>query len=299
MDGSSSGVVEQRRRTSPSDGVEPGFAPGRTVVAELADSLWRAEVERTPIAPLTDSRPELSAAEAYAVQTRNVERRVAAGAVVCGHKVGLTSRASQQVLGVHEPTFGVLLDDMVVDEFDELPVDALVAPRVEAEIAFVMGDDLAGPGVTTAHALSAIAGVLPAIEVVDSRIIDWRVRLPDTVADNASAARAVLGGRITPVAGLDLRLLGVLFFRNGTPIDSGAGAAVLGHPARCVAWLANKLGSLGAGLRRSDVVLPGALHRMVPVRPGDVFEARFAHIGTVSVQFGDSHLSGGGRGAHP
>jgi 2-keto-4-pentenoate hydratase len=257
----------------------------QAAIAELADGLWRAETDRVPIDPITESWPDLSVDDAYAIQTRNVDRRVAAGAVVCGHKVGLTSRASQELLGVREPNFGALLDDMFVDECDEVRLDALVQPRVEAEIAFLMATDLAGPGVTATHALAAIGGVLPAIEVVDSRIVDWRIRLADTVADNASSGRAVLGARIMPVAGMDLRLLGVLFHRNGAPIGSGAGAAVLGNPARCVAWLANKLGSLGSGLRRGDIVLPGALHRMVPVRPGDLFQARFAHIGTVTVQF--------------
>jgi 2-keto-4-pentenoate hydratase len=150
-----------------------------------------------------------------------------------------------------------------------------------------MGTDLAGPGVTATGALTAVAGVLPAIEIVDSRIADWRFRITDTVADNAAAARAVVGARITPVAALDLRLLGVLFHRNGAPIDSGAGAAVLGNPARCVAWLANRLGALGGGLRAGDIVLPGALHRMVPARPGDVFQAMFAHLGSVTAQFGE------------
>jgi 2-keto-4-pentenoate hydratase len=257
----------------------------QALIADLASRLREAEADRAPIDPVTDGRPDLSVDDAYAVQRHNVELRIAAGAVLCGHKVGLTSAASQDLLGVHEPNFGALLDDMVVDEYDELELDALVQPRVEAEIAVVLADDLAGPGVTSAGALAAIGGVLPAIEVVDSRIKDWRIRIADTVADNASAARVVLGTRITPVAGLDLRLLGVLFHRNGVPIDSGAGAAVLGNPARCVAWLANRLGSLGAGLRRGDVVLPGALHRMVPVRPGDVFEARFAHLGSVTAQF--------------
>jgi 2-keto-4-pentenoate hydratase len=255
------------------------------VIAEIADRLWQAEVDRVPVDPVTDSWPGLSVDDAYAVQSRNVDRRVAAGAVVCGRKVGLTSRVSQELLGVHEPTFGALLDDMFVDEADEVGLDALVAPRAEAEIAFLMARDLAGPGVTTTRALAAIGGALPAIEVVDSRIVDWRIRLADTVADNASAARVVLGAKITPVVGLDLRLVGVLFSRNGSPIDSGAGAAVLGNPARCVAWLANRLGALGSGLRAGDVVLPGALHRMVPVRPGDVFQARFAHLGTVTAQF--------------
>jgi 2-keto-4-pentenoate hydratase len=256
------------------------------VIDELADRLWRAEVARAPVAPLTDDRPELSVGDAYAIQSRNVDRRVGAGAVVCGHKVGLTSLPSQELLGVHEPTFGVLVDDMIVDECDEIALDSLVQPRVEAEIAFVMASELAGPGVTATHALAAIGGALPAIEVVDSRVVDWRIRLADTVADNASGARAVLGARITPVTSLDLPLVGVLFSRNGIPVESGAGAAVLGSPARSVAWLANKLGSLGAGLRRGDIVLPGALHRMVPVRAGDTFQARFAHLGTVTVQFG-------------
>jgi 2-keto-4-pentenoate hydratase len=286
-EGSTSGVAEaeQRRRPSRTDGRGSGSAASDPVIADLADRLWQAEVDAVPIDPVTDGRPEFSVDDAYAVQSHNVDRRVAAGAVVCGRKVGLTSRVSQDLLGVREPNFGALLDDMFVDEADEVTLDALVAPRVEAEIAFVMADDLAGPGVTTTRALAAIDGALAAIEVVDSRIADWRIKLADTVADNASASRVVLGARIIPVGSLDLRLVGVLFSRNGAPIDSGAGAAVLGNPARCVAWLANRLGSLGSGLRAGDVVLPGALHRMVPVRPGDVFQARFAHLGSVTAQF--------------
>jgi 2-keto-4-pentenoate hydratase len=164
-------------------------------------------------------------------------------------------------------------------------MDTLLQPRVTSEFAFVMAEDLAGPGVTSVNALTAIGGVLPAVEVVDSRIVDWRIRLGDTVADNASTAKVVLGTRIFPVAPLDLCHLGVLFYRNGSPIESGAGAALLGNPARCIARLANMLGSMGAGLRAGDIVLSGALHRLVPVRRGDVFRAHFAHLGTVSVQF--------------
>ena len=256
----------------------------------LADVLWRAEIEHTPIDPVTDTHPDVSVAEAYRIQTHNVERRVAAGGVVRGRKVGLTSRRTQQLFGVDEPTFGVLLDDMFVDDGAEIALDELVAPRVEAEIAFRMGADLTGPDVTTDDALAAIAGALPAIEVVDSRVVDWRVRLADTVADNASSARVVLGRRLTPLDELDLRLLGVLFSRNGTPIDSGAGAAVLGHPARCVAWLANTLAGYGAGLRRGELVLPGAMHRMTPVRPGDTYRADFAHLGTVTARFSPASL---------
>ena len=202
-------------------------APSRPSLSQLADRLWTAEAERRAVRPLTDDRPDLSVEDAYAIQHSNVQRRVEAGSVVRGRKVGLTSRAMQDLLGVSEPTFGVLLDDMFVDEDSEIGMDSLVAPRVEAEIAFTMGSDLSGPGVTTTQALSAIDGVMPALEIGDSRIADWRLKLPDTVADNGSAGRVVVGRRTTSVAGLDLRLLGMLFYRNDVPIDSGAGAAAL------------------------------------------------------------------------
>lgn len=259
----------------------------RACVVELADALWQAEVERAPISPISDLQRDLAVADAYAIQTHNVDRRVAAGAVVRGRKVGLTSRPMQQLLGVDEPDFGVLLDNMFVEDGDEIRFETLLQPRVEAEMAFVMAADLAGPGVTVADALTAIAGVLPAMEIVDSRIADWQITLVDTIADNASCGRLVLGGTLTPVTALDLRLTGMLLFRNGVAIDSGAGAAALGNPARCVAWLANKLGGLGSGLHRGDIVLPGALHRMTPARPGDVFRAEFAHLGAVTVRFSE------------
>jgi 2-keto-4-pentenoate hydratase len=254
-------------------------------VAEMAEALWRAEREQAPIAPLTDAHPGLGVADGYAIQAHNVARRIAAGARLRGRKLGLTSRRTQQLLGVDEPTFGVLLDDMLVDDGAELSPAEMVAPRVEAEMAFELATDLVGPDVTTADALGAIGGVLPALEVVDSRIADWRSRIADTVADNAGAAKVVLG-RSTPAAGLDLRLLGVLLSRNGTPVDSGAGAAALGHPAAALAWLANTLAGFGEGLRGGDVVLAGALTRMLPARPGDRFRAEFAHLGAVSVRFG-------------
>jgi 2-oxopent-4-enoate hydratase len=261
------------------------MAAAPAVHAALADELTRAAADRRPIEPLTDRHPDLVIDDAYAIQKRVIGARIDAGRRIVGRKIGLTSRPMQQMLGVDEPDYGVLLDDMFVDEGDEVGFDTLLQPRVESEIAFLMGSDLAGPGVTTTGAMAAVAGVLPAVEVVDSRIVDWRVRIADTVADNAASARVVIGARMVPVAEVDLRLLGVLFLRNGTPIESGAGAAVLGNPARCVAWLANKLGSFGSGLRRGDVVLSGALHRMVPVRPGDCFQATFAHLGSVTVQF--------------
>jgi len=194
----------------------------------------------------------------------------------------------QLLLGVDEPDYGVLLDDMVVEDGDEIALSRLVQPRVEAEMAFVMERELVGPGVTTANALAAIAGVLPAIEVVDSRVADWRIKLVDTVADNASSGLIVTGGSLRKVDDLDLRLLGVVVTRRGELLDTGAGAAALGNPARCVAWLANKLAAFGDSLRPGDVVLPGAVHKMVPVVPGDFFRADFAHLGAVTVRFSNA-----------
>jgi len=257
----------------------------KTAIKSLADDLWRAEITRSPMPPITDSHPDLTVEDAYAIQTYNIDRRVAAAGVLRGRRLGMTSSASRALYGVLEPNFGALMADMFLDDGDEIGFDTLLQPRIEAEFAFILATDLAGPGVSTVDALLAIAGVVPSIGVVDSRIADWRIKIPDTVADNGSAARVVLGPRVFAVLPLDLCHLGVLFYRNGSPIDSAAGAAVLGNPARCVAWLANRLGALGSGLRAGDTVLSGALHRMVPVRPGDSFRAQFAHIGSVNVKF--------------
>ncbi len=252
---------------------------------ELADELWEADRSAKPVSPLTERHPDLVIEDAYAIQTINITRRTAAGQRIIGRKVGLTSKPMQQMLGVDEPDFGVLTDEMIVEDGDLIDLGRLVQPRVEAELAFVMGEDLSGPGVTTARALAAIEGALPSVEIVDSRVADWKIKLVDTVADNASSGLLVTGGRMRPVADLDLRLLGVVISRHGQLLDTGAGAAALGNPARCVAWLANKLGSFGEGLKAGDVVLPGAVHKMVPVEPGDVFRAEFAHLGAVTVRF--------------
>lgn len=259
----------------------------QTNIVGLADLLWRAEVDRTPIEPLTDTRPDLTVEDAYAIQAHNVRRRVGAGRRVRGRRLGRTSQVRQWVLGVDEPDFGVITDDMFIDAGEEIRFDQLLQPRVVATIALLLATDLAGPGVTVVDALTSVAGVLPAIEVVDSRIAEWRVRPADTIADNASAGLVVLGGRITPVAAMDLRLVGVLMHRNGSPLENAAGAAALGSPARCLAWVANELGSTGRGLRQGDVVLTGPLHRLVPVRPGDHFHVEFAHLGPVTALFSD------------
>jgi 2-keto-4-pentenoate hydratase len=260
----------------------------RSELDVCVDALVTAAVERVPIEPLSTTYPELTVEDAYAIQAAGIERRLAEGRVVRGRKAGLTSAAMQAQLGVDEPDFGTLLDDMLVEDGDEIAVDRLIQPRAEAEIGFLLERDLAGPGVTTSDVLRAAAGVVACIEVIDSRIADWKIGLVDTVADNASSAFAVTSGRLVPVDGLDLRLVGMAFYRNGELVETGAGAAVLGNPARCVAWLANKLAQFGEALCAGDLVLAGALHKSVAAEPGDVFRAELNHLGSVTTRFSDA-----------
>jgi 2-keto-4-pentenoate hydratase len=254
-------------------------------VTTLAAALAQAEATRIPISALTEGDPALTIADAYAIQEHNTSRRQAAGARLLGRKVGLTSKAMQEMLAVTEPDFGALLDDMFVEEGDDVDLDALIAPRVEGELAFVLKHDLVGPGVTAVTAGRACAGAIPALEIIDSRIADWKIRLPDTIADNASSARVVLGGALTPLGSFDPRLVGMALDANGETIATGAGAAVLGNPLRCVAWLANQLAEFGTALRAGEVVLAGALHGAIDVHDGDVVRAEFAHLGAVTARF--------------
>lgn len=250
-----------------------------------AVALREAEHSRRPIGPLTDALPGLTISDSYAIQELNIARRLREGRILRGRKIGLTSRAMQTLLGVDEPDFGALLDDMFVEDGESVAASTLIQPKAEAEVAFVLGEDLVGPGVTTIEALRAIEGAAAAIEVVDSRIADWRITIADTIADNASSGRVVLGARLVPVQQLDLRLIGMGIWHNGELADSGAGVAALGNPVRCVAWLANTLGLLGSGLRAGDVVMSGALHRAFDVVSGDTVRAEFDRLGSVSVRF--------------
>jgi len=191
----------------------------------------------------------------------------------------------QKVLGVHEPLFGHLMSDMFVREGEPISCSLLTQAKIEPEIAFVMKSDLKGPGVTAAQVLAATAGVMPAFEIPAARIKDWKFKLPDITADNAFAARVVLGGTITPVEGIDLRLVGVVLERNGVLVSTGAGAAAMGNPVEVVAWLANKLAQYGSGLKAGDVVLPGALVVAPDVQPGQFYKATFDRLGSVSALF--------------
>ena len=251
---------------------------------EIAARLDRAERDRVAIDPPA-AAAKLTVADAYRIQLINVERRVAAGRRIVGGKVGLTSVAMQKMMGVDEPDFGHLFDDMILQSGEECAVGALMIPRVEPEIAFVLSRELRGPGVTRADVLAAAEYVTPALEIIDTRIRDWKITLADTIADNASSGRVVLGSEKTPPIKHDLANIAMKLQKNGALIEEGVGSAVLGHPAEPVAWLANKFAEFGQSLAAGSIVIPGALCRAVPVAAGDAITASFGALGSVSVRF--------------
>jgi 2-keto-4-pentenoate hydratase len=254
-------------------------------VETAAESLWSAGASGQAIAPLRETFPGFGPEEAYVVQEINTQRRLKAGGRLVGRKIGLTARSVQQQLGVDQPDYGMLFADMAVADGEPVKWATLMQPKVEAEVALVMERDLPEPGVTVAQLLRAVAFALPAIEIVGSRIAEWNIRFVDTVADNASSSAFVLGNTPVSLAGLDLRLAGMVMERSGEQVSLGAGAACLGNPLNAAVWLANKMASLGRGLKAGDVVLTGALGPMVAVRPGDVFEARIHGMGSVRAVF--------------
>jgi 2-keto-4-pentenoate hydratase len=259
-------------------------APPPNNLQQWADALYIAERDVAPLP--TSIQNDLDENDAYAIQELNTKRRAEDGAHLVGRKVGLTSQAMQTFAGIVGPMHGALFDVMAAA--DSIDLEQLIMPRVEAEIAFVLGKDLVGPGVTEVDARRAIETVVPSIEVLDSRCGTWELSLAQFIADNASAARFCVGGVFASREDRDLRLIGVALHRNGQVVETGAGAAVLGNPVRSLAWLANKLAESDEALWAGELVLPGALHRAVDVLPGDVFTAEFAGLGSVSVRFKES-----------
>ncbi|CAN5690314.1 fumarylacetoacetate hydrolase family protein [soil metagenome] len=255
------------------------------VKKELAQALHQAQIERHPIAPLTDTYPDLTLEDAYAIQYEIVSRKLEQGSRVKGKKVGFTSRAIQQMLDMDEPGYGYLLDTLSVENGEELLIDRLIQPKVEAEIAFVLKSDLRGPGLTIADVLSAIGYLVPALEIIDSRIRDWKIKLADTIADNASHGMFVIGDSKTAVDQVDLPLAEMVLEKNGEVALTGTGAAVLGNPALSVVWLANKLSEAGIGLKAGEVILSGSLSTPLIVSRGDVIRASFNDLGSVAVRF--------------
>ena len=254
--------------------------------AAAARSLYEARRTGVPVPPFTDADPGLGMADGYAVQQHLVRMLLDDGETIAGYKVGLTSRPLQQMFGVDSPDYGPVLASTLYASGAVVPVSRFIQPKIEAEIVFVLGERLAGPGVSVADASRATAGVCAAMEIVDSRITDWRIKLADTVADLASNGAAAISSRVVPLAGLDTRLTGMMLTRNGELVDTAAGAAALGDPLAVVAWLANTLGGHGVALERGYVVMTGALHAAVPMAAGDVFRADFDRLGPVTVRVG-------------
>ena len=252
-------------------------------VAVLAKHLREAARAGSLVPRLTDDHPDLTLEQGFEIQLALRELHLAEGARLVGAKLGLTSRAKQAQMGLSAPVHGFLTDAMRLDVGEPLVVASLGQPRVEPEVAFVMGRNLSGPAVTATEVLAATEAVCPALEILDSRYPDYNFTLADVVADNTSAARFVLGATLTPPAGVDLRLVGCVFERNGAVAGTAAGAASLGHPAAAVAALVRELAARGDGLSAGDVVLSGGLTEAVPVASGDVVAARFDRLGSVEL----------------
>ena len=261
------------------------MALSKEQIWQISSELIESEKICVPIVALTDRFKEVAYEDAYAIQLKTFETKVNSGAVIVGKKIGLTSRAMQDQFDIREPDYGMIVDQMVAREGAPLPMSSLILPRIEPEIAFLLKSDLQGPGINAANVLDATEGVLPAFEVIDSRFKDWKITVKDSIADNASAATMILGGRLTPIKDLDLRLIGLVLEKNGEVISTGAGAAVLGNPAESVAWLANKLAEFGITLKKGEFVMSGSLVKAAPVEAGASFRATFDRLGSVSIRF--------------
>jgi len=251
----------------------------------IADELATAYRTRQAIAPLSETDPDLTIDDAYEIQLAQVSRWVADGAVVKGYKVGLTSQAMQQQLGVSQPDFGHLTGTMFHLEHSPIDASGFLQPKIEPEIAFVLKGEIRGPGVNVAEAIQAVDFVVPALELIDSRIVDWRIGIVDTIADNASSCGVILGSKPTRLDQVDLTTVACDLFMDSTLTASGVGSAVLGSPINALVWLANTLGERGIVFRPGDVILPGSLTASYPVASGSVAHAEFAGLGTVTAVF--------------
>lgn len=255
------------------------------VLADAAEQLYQAAKTGKPVAPIRDLLVGGTVEDAYAVQEINTRRALASGRRLVGRKIGLTSLAVQKQLGVSQPDYGMLFADMAVPDGWEMTRSQLIQPKVEAEVAFVLGRDLTAEHLTIADVLLAVEYAVAAIEVVDSRIADWKIGILDTIADNASSGLYVLGNDPRRLTDVDLRLCGMVMELRGEPISTGSGAACLGHPLNSVLWLAQTMARNGRPLLAGDTVLSGALGPMAPVVWGDVVEARIEGLGSVRAAF--------------
>ncbi|SEG81277.1 2-keto-4-pentenoate hydratase [Thermomonospora echinospora] len=260
-------------------------------IREAAAALLDAHRSGTPIPPLSMTYPSATIADAYRIQQEQVRFWTEAGDRVRGHKIGLVSAVIQRQMGVHEPDYGHLTASMFHPEHRPIPAGAFLQPRIEPEIAFVLGAPLRGPGVTVDDAGRAVRYLLPALEIVDSRIRDWKITIVDTIADNASSGAAILGSTPIDPAEVDLPSVSCALLRNGTVIETGTGAAVLGTPFNALAWLANAIGALGVSLEPGQVVLSGSITRAIAIAPGDSIMAEFPGIGRVTAMLAEDDPS--------
>ncbi|MGX9427315.1 MULTISPECIES: 2-keto-4-pentenoate hydratase [Bradyrhizobium] len=255
------------------------------IIENIATRLQEAEAACRPIAPIASDIGEGRVEVAYAIQAEVTRRGIAGGRRLVGRKIGLTSKAVQQQLGVDQPDYGALFADMEIPTGERIEVARLIQPRVEAEIALVLERDLAEDHITLGELMRSTAYVVPALEVVDSRISDWKITILDTVADNGSSARYVLGASPRRLTDVDLEACGMTMTRDGAIVSVGCGAACLGHPLRAALWLARAMAKAGQPLRSGDVVLTGALGPVSPVSAGEFYEARISGFSPVSVSF--------------
>ena len=251
----------------------------------LADELYRALRDERTVAPLMGRYPDLTIDDAYRISLGALERRKADGERVVGKKIGVTSKAVQDMLGVHQPDFGFLTDRMFVQGDIDVKANGLIQPRAEAEIGFILKHSLKGPGVTAQQVIDATEAIVPCFEIVDSRIQDWKIGIVDTVADNASCGVYVLGDARADPRDHDLPNLHVTVTKNGQPLSEGYGHAVQGSPAEAVAWLANTLGAHGVTLDAGDVILSGSLVPLEPAKAGDIFEMQLHGVGACTARF--------------
>lgn len=256
-----------------------------TDVRKAAELLAAAADTATPCPPIRDLFADGDIDAAYEVQRLNTERMLAAGRRLIGRKIGLTSAAVQRQLGVDQPDFGALLSGMALGDGGTVPAGRLLQPKVEAELALILGADLTSPDCTTAEVRTATASVCPALEIVDSRIAGWDITIVDTVADNASSGLFVLGGTQVPIDDLEPADVGMRLYRGDDLVSEGSGRDCLGDPLNAAAWLASTLARRGDPLRAGDIVLTGALGPMVPASPGDVFVAEISNLGSVRISF--------------
>ena len=258
----------------------------KATIERLGDELYAALRAQTVLAPLTDREPGITIDDAYFISLRFLERRLADGEKVIGKKIGVTSKPVQDMLDVRQPDFGFLTDRMHYPNGAAIPVAGnLIAPRAEAEIAFRLKRDLVGPNITEADVLAATECIMPCFEIVDSRIRDWKIRIQDTVADNASCGVFVLGEAEADPRAHDLPKLKVTVFKNGKPLSEGLGSAVQGNPLTAVAWLANTLGRYDIPFRAGDIILSGSVVPLEPVGPGDEMRCEVDGIGSATCRF--------------